>query len=289
MLKPHGEKENGKFYNVNSPIYWVNAMKQIIYKTIFIFALVQLLAILIGLHFAVQGVSIVSDSQSVDNSLYFFGTIIVFAVLLLIILKYYKGKLLFLILELAMEFFAVQILASLFTSEEYALVIAAAVVVIRLLWDKIRQLLLLLTIAVVGALLGASLDVLPAALLAILLSGYDVIAVFYTKHMITLARSLTERGAAFTVKVTANKEKLELGTGDLVIPAMLIVSSNKIGKPLLFFNEFSISFSSIFALLFSAIGLIVLLWFLSKKKGYWPALPPIAIGAIVGALVGLLF
>ncbi len=263
-------------------------LKPVVVKALLLFLLVQLLALGIGLQFASQQVSLVSDPSSTDNSFFFFLSVLFFAALLLIILKYYAGKLLFLILELGMAFFAFQLLLSLFTSEANAFVVAGAVVAIRLILPQLQQLLLLVTVSIVGGLLGTSLDILPAALLAALLSGYDVVAVFYTKHMVTLAKNLSKRGAAFSISVKAGKSALQLGTGDMVIPAMVIVSANKTGALVFSHAGYSLLFPSLLALLFSLAGFALLLFYIEKKKGYWPALPPLAFGAVLGALTGSL-
>ncbi|MBI4406317.1 hypothetical protein HY571_00185 [Candidatus Micrarchaeota archaeon] len=263
-------------------------MKPVVAKTLLLFLLVQLLALGIGLQFASQQISVVTDPANTDNSFFFFLSVLFFAALLLIILKYYAGKLLFLVLELGMEFFAFQLLLSMFTSDANAFVFAGALITSRLILPQLQQLLLLVTVAIVGGLLGASLDLLPAALLAALLSGYDVVAVFYTKHMVTLAKNLSKRGAAFSVNVKAGKSSLQLGTGDLVIPAMVIVSANKTGTVALAHFGYTLLLPSLMALVFALIGFALLLVYIEKKKGYWPALPPVAFGAILGALIGTL-
>ncbi len=264
-------------------------MKPIITKTLFLFTLVQIAALFAGLKFTAQHVSVLENPASTDNSVYLFATIVAFAVILLIVLKLYKGKLLFLLLELAMEFTAVQLLAGLFiTSGIVPTLIALAAILLRLKLPQTRQLLLMATIAIVGGLLGSSLDILPAALLAILLAGYDVIAVFYTKHMVTLAKELTSRQAAFSLKITQGKDKLELGTGDVVVPAMLIVAANRIGKIGLHLGTDAVSIAAIAGIFGAVIGMAALLFYLEKKKGYLPALPPIVIGTIAGILLATL-
>lgn len=263
----------------------VKFLRPVIPKTIAIFFLVQLAALLAGTQFQEQNVSVVDNPASTDNSLYFFATIVVFAVILLAILKFYKGKLLFLLLELAMEFTAVQLLVSLFASGITPALIAIATVILRLALPQTRQPLLMVTIAIVGGLLGSSLDIFPAALLALLLAGYDVIAVFYTKHMVTLAKELTNRQAAFSLKITQEKDKLELGTGDVVIPAMLIVSANRIGNTAVVISNNTFTWPALVGLAGAVIGITALLFYLEKKKGYWPALPPITVGTIAGIIL----
>ena len=260
-------------------------MKPIITKTLILFTLVQIAALFAGLKFTEQHVSVVENSASADNSFYLFATIVAFAVILLIILKLYKGKLLFLLLELAMTFTAMQLFGSLFAGGITPTLFAIAAVILRLAIPQAQQPILLATVAIVGGLLGSSLDIVPAAILAILLAIYDVIAVFYTKHMVALAKELTNRQAAFSLKITVEKDKLELGTGDIVIPAMLIVAANRIGKTAFEISGSTVSIAAIFGIIGAVIGIAALLFYLEKRKGYWPALPPITAGTIGGILI----
>jgi presenilin-like A22 family membrane protease len=69
-------------------------------------------------------------------------------------------------------------------------------------------------------------------------------------------------------------DAIELGTGDLAIPAMLIVSALKISF-----------WHGIFAMLGATIGMSLLFFFIEKKKGYWPALPPIVFFALLMLLI----
>ncbi|MFH0712968.1 MAG: presenilin family intramembrane aspartyl protease [Candidatus Micrarchaeota archaeon] len=256
-------------------------MKPLFTKTILIFLLVQIAALAIGAQFITNNVTAVENPQNTETPLYLFGIIVIFAIALLAVLKVYKGNLLFLFIELATLFIAVQLLLSTIIPEGFAILVAIAAIAVRLKWNETRQALLLITIAVVGALLGASLDIFPAALLAALLAGYDIVAVFYTKHMITLAKDLGNRGAAFSIKIFDKKEKLELGTGDIVIPAMLIVASEKIGTKIAFTSA-----PALIGIIGAALGLYVLLYILQKRKGYLPALPPITAGTLLGILIG---
>ena len=255
------------------------------------FLLVQLIALVIGFQFIGQNVSAVADSGSVQNSFFFFGYVIAFAVILLLVLKFYKGNALFFFFELLLIFVALNLVITLFASDLIAIVVSLVVIAARVFKPTLQQPLLLMVSGIVGALLGSSLDILPAVILSVLLSVYDIIAVFYTKHMVVLAKDLVKRGAAFSVKVNTKEGTLELGTGDLVMPAMLIVASAKlpgklfsVASPL----NFWISWHIILALLGALAGL-VLLFMVMRTKGYWPALPPLVLGTLTGIGLSLLF
>lgn len=295
-------------------------MRKVTLLMIAAFLFVQLLALAVGSQFVAQKVSVVDNPADPANAGYFFAYVLFSAVMLLLLLKFYHGNLFFVALEFVLLFFSLQILFSLLAAD--GLVAAGAALLITLGRFKIpfiRSFLLLVASAVVGALLGSSLDILPAVIFSGLLAGYDVVAVFYTKHMVTLAKGLSERGAAFSIQITAEKkiearragarpalklpkgdgayrqgiatkvagpgaagrerdsvETIELGTGDLVIPAMLMVSSLKLDA------AGGIPLHAIAAFAGSVIGMAALFWVLERQRGYWPALPPLVFGALLG-------
>jgi presenilin-like A22 family membrane protease len=263
---------------------------------------VQLLAIIVGWLFILAQVSVTEDPSDVGNSAYLFGYILAAAVGILVLLKFYKGKLFFYLLELSMVFVSFSIFFALMPFPDlvlpgdfaisWALILGISAVVLRIIYPSYKNIFLLFATSIVGALLGASLDIIPAAILAMALSVYDVVAVFYTKHMVTLAKELGDREAGFSItfpsdlkgKIIPRKqaEKLrkmytrkvlgaiELGTGDLAIPAMLVVSALKIGF-----------WYSMAAALGATFGISLLFFYIEKKKGYWPALPPIVFFALL--------
>jgi presenilin-like A22 family membrane protease len=238
-------------------------------RLIAVFAIAQAIALFAGAQFLAQKVSVVKDSASVENAGFLFAYVIGATLLMLVIVKYYKGNKLFLLVEYLLIFSTVKLIAAMFVSELAALVVGAAAIALRHFYPKARNALLVLAVAVVGGLLGASLDLLPAAVFAGALAVYDVIAVFYSKHMVTLAKALDKRGAAFAVQLRDGKESIQLGTGDIVIPAMLSVTATRMAPA-----------AGAFGLLGSLLGLAAIIVLLERFKGYWPALPPIVFGTL---------
>ena len=247
-------------------------------RLIAVFAIAQAIALFAGAQFLSQQVSVVKDSASLGNAAFLFAYVIGATLLMLVLVKYYKGNKLFMLVEYLLIFSTVELFAAMFVDELASLIIAAAVVLVRHFEPRVRNGTLLLAVAVVGGLLGASLDLLPAAVFAGALAFYDVIAVFYSKHMVTLAKALDSRGAAFAVHLKEGKESIQLGTGDIVIPAMLSVSALRIAPA-----------AAVFGLVGSLVGLVVIIVLLEKFKGYWPALPPIVFGtlAAIGVFIVL--
>jgi presenilin-like A22 family membrane protease len=130
-------------------------------------------------------------------------------------------------------------------------------------------------------------------LLAVL-SLYDLIAVYRTHHMATIARALVRGGAAFAVMVPARarslaarrleaapgKEFFFLGTGDLALPAILISSVALSSVP-----------RALAAYAGSLVGAALMLgfFFSQRTRAPMPALPPIAAATAFGYLFGTVF
>ncbi|MDW7998938.1 MAG: presenilin family intramembrane aspartyl protease, partial [Thermodesulfovibrio sp.] len=147
-----------------------------------------------------------------------------------------------------------------------------------------------------GAIIGASLEVIPALLLVVLLSAYDFISVFVTKHMIYLAKAIVDTDAAFTFsfphkfkkavllekegKQTRVKEHaFQLGGGDVLLPLIFSVS---VLRHFTWFN-------AILSLASSVIALTTLFYFVSRRVHRpLPALPAISSGMLLGFAISLL-
>jgi presenilin-like A22 family membrane protease len=137
---------------------------------------------------------------------------------------------------------------------------------------------LILTVTGVGSFLGASLSLVPAALLLIALSIYDLISVFWTKHMVTLAEKAKGK-LPFMFLIPSGGRNIGLGTGDIAIPLVFTVA---ILKDYSIFNAFSASLGGL-------AGIIALFLYIQRKKNIvLPALPPITLGAFAGFLLSLL-
>jgi len=232
-----------------------------------------LASLFIGVGFIAQNVSVVENPADVSNSVSLLFYMLFATAVMLLVLRLYRGKLLFLILEFGFIFMCAVVAASAFLPG-YELWAAALTLAIRLVFSQTQTVMLLGSAAVVGAILGASLDFLPAAVFAVLIAAYDYIAVFRTKHMVALAKAFTERGAAFSVKVRVNRSSMELGLGDFVVGTTVSVAALKIGAfPSLDYG--------IAAVLGATAGLAAMFWVLEKKGGYFPAVPPITAGSLL--------
>jgi presenilin-like A22 family membrane protease len=250
--------------------------------------------------------------KSVDDplgALYFLSVVLVGTAMLLIILKFYKGDLLFRIFEVYVIFVGSMMVWQFVLFDllknvpsvgdlEYLialLAISAFTVVVRFLRRTfaVMNATLAVAIAGVGGALGASMGFLPALLLVLALGTYDIIAVFGTKHMITLADQsrlrkmpvmfeTPSKGIKTGPRAGVDEEEdiLGLGTGDIAIP-------------LIFFVGILRTFNSWVPVLGAVIGAMAGLWLTiyyvtQVKRAALPALPPIIGFSVIGLGTALL-
>jgi presenilin-like A22 family membrane protease len=194
------------------------------------------------------------------------------------------------------SFFGSLILFEAFFSEPFSLFL---VFLLALWWIKKpvvlnQNLLIIFSIAGIGATLGLALKPEMMVLILLVLSVYDFIAVYKTKHMVTMAKDMIESGtilglvfpasfSGFLKNLTEVKpgqgEFLILGGGDVAFPLIFSVS----------LLEFGILKSFLVAL-FSLLGLFTNFFFFLKQKERKPipALPLIAFFSVIGYSVSFL-
>lgn len=235
----------------------------------------------------------------ITNAVCFMGYVLAGAGMMFLVLKYYRGVLLFKLLEFFVIFVASNVVFfillfnfarfDLGSSFLISILLAFLLGLVKLFYPAIKNISAIVSSAGVGAIFGFSVGFIPALLFALFLSVYDYIAVFKTRHMIVLARELSARKLSFSVsakavpkRVTGEPEKkyiervkretkvLDLGTGDLAIPLMLAVSSYPVGGAI----------SALGMVAGSSIALLVTLHLVSKHRVFVPALPPICFGGV---------
>ena len=213
--------------------------------------------------------------------------ILVVTAILLIIIKYVRQFLR--ILEAIAIFFSTEIFFEVlfmgFVREDIgagiAIILALFVLFFRLYERNVvtQNIAILLSVMGVGSLLGASLGVFPALILLGLLTIYDVVAVFKTKHMVKMAKAIIKQKLAFTFAIPTKKHLFQLGGGDLVMPMVFTISV---------LREFGL-LNALFVMFFSMLSLTIFFAWLSKKPGKaYPALPPVTIGALFGFMFSII-
>lgn len=256
------------------------------YKSIVLIILIYLLVQVMGLLIAQELLEkieaeiippAVENPHSPYSSALLFIYILSATVILLILLKF-KLDFLIRILMLFAILSGLSITFTIFLGS--AGILAAILFLIIGILNKenafVMNLLLLFTLPGIGGYLGASLSFIPSLILLLGLSLYDVIAVFGTKHMVTLAKGMKEIPVMFTIPFKGRI--LGLGTGDLTIPLIFSVSV---------LRDFTV-LNAILTSLGGLTGLILLFIYMqNKKETSLPALPPIALGLILGFCSGI--
>lgn len=250
-----------------------------------IYLAVQIIGLNVGLELMkqIEGSVIppaVENPESISSPIQIFLYIILMTGLLLIFIRFNLGFIIKILLFLGI--FAGVFIAFWSFFGDYALAITIPLIILTI-WKRRNPFLmnftLIWTISGIGGYLGASLHFIPSLLFLVILSAYDIAAVFWTKHMVTLAEEAKDKLPIFFA-IPVGKRTLGLGTGDLAIP--LVFSVSVLGD--YGFNHALITTAG------GLLGLISLFFHISKKRKIaLPALPPIAIGLIFGFLIGLLY
>ena len=262
------------------------------------------------------------------------GYIVLVSALFIFLFKHFKGVIIFRILEAVVIFFStfvvLGIIIGLFSFSNivvlngyinidvlFSLIGAAILVYAKNRWGKLRNFVAIVASVGVGIALGLSFPYVYAVAFMIIIAVYDFIAVFITKHMLSLANVVQENNLAFmvgvneylsipkqnltkeqaiyaktlknevnvkSIKKTSNisiPANVALGTGDLSIPLMVGISA-------LVSSSSFINFTlSMFIAIGGTFGLILTMFILRKYKRALPAIPPLLLGVLIG--IGLYY
>lgn len=176
-----------------------------------------------------------------------------------------------------------------------ALIFAALIVALKYVLPVIaaHNVVLVLGIAGISAALGLTTTWSTAAAVLIILSLYDLVAVYGTKHMVTMFKGLLEQGIIFALIIPEHPRLLQkrlrevgpgenfffLGTGDLALPGFFVAAAVQKSLAL----GLGAAAGSIIGLLFTD------LLFARGRARPMPALPPIAFCTLAGFLIVHLF
>ncbi len=252
---------------------------------ILIFLVIQIIGLVVASYYsrtdAIKGV-LTDDPNDIINALFIIGEILVFTGVVLLLKRFFKSGNYLYVFEFLALFVGIVVVLDVFVSYLLAIIISFVLLVIkRYMKDKVKfkkllmwynNILLGLAIAGAGAIIGLSLGLIPIIVFLVLLSIYDIIAVFYTKHMVVLAKMFIKKKIALTFSIPSKERVFQLGGGDIVIPLTLSASYFFI-----LIKSFSFWVSIIPIILIwisSLLGLIWTFWILRTGKAkVMPALP----------------
>ena len=253
---------------------------QVTLMLVFLFLFSQIIGLFIINHYLAQELPFNIQKPQFHEKLSFiqiFSIIIVTTLVALIIIKLNLMSFWKFWFFISVWFCLLLALSVIFT-ESVALIISLFLAYLKLKRNIfIHNLTELLIYGGLASIFVGSLKLLPTAILLVLISIYDAIAVWKTKHMITLAKFQTKSKlfAGLLIPYAKNKVAI-LGGGDM-------------GFPLIFTGVLLKDFG-IKAFIAPFILSIVLLFLLiySKKEHYYPAMPFIATGCFISYLIMLI-
>jgi presenilin-like A22 family membrane protease len=221
---------------------------------------------------------------------YFLGLFLIATLVLILVLRLSKSgwplQILFVLAVLlgSVAFFDV------FLPSPWSLLFGAAVAVAyyRRRSTLVANLSLVLALAGIAGVMASGLSPTAVAVVFTMLAFYDILAVYATGHMVQMFRGLSDRGvqAAFvlTGRLASSPEAAPaktfyLGTGDVILPAILAASAARQSL-----------FQGGAVVLGALVGYVLMFWiFLGRnQRRPMPALPPIALGSIGFYLISLL-
>lgn len=223
----------------------------------------------------------------------FLLTFLALTILLLFIIRTLRQRVIFEAIFIFTVFSGIWFLFSLI-APSYGLFIAVALAAVRYLapYVIVQNILIIIGAAGIGAALGSATYWQTALIILIVLVVYDVVAVYGTKHMVTMFKGLAERGVIFALIIPENPRLLLsrwrdiapgkgisfLGTGDLALPAFFVASAAQ--------TNF---YWGIGAAIGSIIGICISDWLFRLGKGRpMPALPGIVAGTLSGFFVAMI-
>lgn len=256
--------------------------KKLLVQLIALFLIAQAIGLFVSYNLIVDIASgsleqpgiISQNPDDIANALALIAYILVGTVFFLIALKFARKGIFLKLLEIFIVFITSWLVFELVFGEPIGLLLALALIAARIVWKQsiwLRNASSIISVSVVGALVGITLGIIPVLIFVIALAVYDYIAVFKTKHMVKLAKGISGKNMAFTLAMPTPSHTFELGTGDFAVPLAFATSVLR--------DSFALGFPSMFVapllvLLGSIIGLVLTLEYLSKRIGIaLPALP----------------
>ncbi|MFA6296675.1 MAG: presenilin family intramembrane aspartyl protease [Patescibacteria group bacterium] len=219
------------------------------------------------------------------------GTVVV-----LFVIKYAKSRIIFSGFFYILIFLGCVAFFDVFALGYLGLGLALLVVILRRFMPSVltHNLAIILAISGISSYIGLSFLPLQIIIMLVILSIYDFIAVFKTKHMVLMFKKMMENGANLSIivpnkligflagmdKAKPGQDFIFLGTGDLAFPIIFAVSVLR--------NSLLSSILVIAGALLGVMAINIYFYF-KKERTAFPALPPITIGCIIGYLVSLFF
>jgi len=215
-------------------------------------------------------------------------------IFILLLLEYRRGRFLYRSLFSIVLFVGLSKVFELVFPQGLSMVIAVIFIIglflLPLVW--VHDIVVAIAAAGIGPMFGLQFSWQSAALILVILSVYDIIAVFVTRHMIALAEEMIKHQASFALIIPEKWQEfknnlsvvhpgtgfLVVGGGDVVLP-MLLTSSAYLIQPNLAW----------WIVAGTLIGVFLNHSLLITYRRPLPAMPFLTFGAFVGLSIGFLF
>ena len=243
-----------------------------------------------------SGLPIIQASALSFSDLIFLALVIAFFI---VITRFKRiGRIIFWIFLSLVILSGSQIVLNIWLSSPWDIVGSLIVVVAFIAWHNvlIHDIGITLALAGIGANLGLSITPTLAIIGLLVLSFYDIIAVYKTRHMVKMAEGMIQSGAIFGFIIPSdfklfftNRSQAQAQLGE----QFMILGSGDIALPIIFASSLmrqSLG-EAIMVAVFAVLGIFLthLLFVNQPKRQAMAALPPIATMCLVGYIVALLF
>jgi len=204
-----------------------------------------------------------------------FGILLIATALILVLMKFQLFRLWKVWFFLSV-WFCLTISVAVFVGEQYAYLLAGVFAFGKVLWKNtyVHNFTELFIYGGLAAVFVPFLSLMGISILLVVISIYDMIAVWKTKHMVGMAKFQTKVKLFAGLLVPYGKKHAILGGGDIGFPLFFS------GVVLKLFGWMDAVIVSVF----TTIALLVLL-FKSEKNKYYPAMPFLSAGCFLGLLV----
>ncbi|MEA1994482.1 MAG: presenilin family intramembrane aspartyl protease [Euryarchaeota archaeon] len=237
---------------------------------VFNFLIVQFLGLFVTEKFFKNSIVIIEGGSNLSISFYLFFVILFVSGVVLALIKLNLSKFLYYFVDYVGLFVMAYYVFTFFVGTYVSLTISSALLLVRYRfrqWYVLNLCTIILSVGVVSF-LGTSLAPMVIAILMILLSVYDIISVYKTKHMITLAEDVMKREGSQVFKGKIGDETIAIGAADIIFPNLLIIS--------VYYNYNFVSYLLTAGL--SLVGLLLVTQFYTEEG--IPAMPFVSLGVI---------
>lgn len=231
-------------------------------------------------------------NEQASSAFYFFLMVLIAAGVMLLLYKlkadlFIKGWFAFALFFTTMLFF------SAFIPDLIAILVSISLIALNRKFGswELNNLIQIFAFAGAGAFFGTMVGFLPALIILGLISIYDIVAVFFTEHMVSLAKSGISSGTFMGFMypkggkdIELDHEKIKemedskvkskvgvLGGGDVIIPMIFAISLLK---------TFGVLASSLS--IFTAAIFLYLLLTKAQEGKFYPAMPFVSAGSLLG-------